>query len=89
TTDRPYKRRRPVNEVFDDLQRNSGKQFAPEIVTALFNGMYKELTGENKEKPFRKLLGREYMETEGIVPMLRNALNGITPTTPLTFIGAD
>ena len=34
TTDRPYKRRRPANEVFEDLQRNSGKQFAPEIVTA-------------------------------------------------------
>jgi hypothetical protein len=26
--------------------------------------MLKELTGEAKEKKFRKLLGREYMETE-------------------------
>jgi HD-GYP domain-containing protein (c-di-GMP phosphodiesterase class II) len=34
TTDRPYKRRRPAHEVIEDLQRNAGKQFAPELVTA-------------------------------------------------------
>jgi hypothetical protein len=51
--------------------------------------MYHELTGENKEKRFRKLLGREYMETEGIIPMLRNALNGMAPTSPLTYISVD
>jgi HD-GYP domain-containing protein (c-di-GMP phosphodiesterase class II) len=89
TTDRPYKRRRPANEVFADLQRNSGKQFAPEIVTALFRGIYHELTGENKEKRFRKILGREYMETEGIIPTLRNALNEIAPTSSLTYIAVE
>jgi HD-GYP domain-containing protein (c-di-GMP phosphodiesterase class II) len=89
TTDRPYKRRRPPAEVFDDLQRNAGKQFAPEIVNAFFRGMLKELTGESKEKRFRRLLGREYMETEGIIPLLKNALNGISPTSPLTFINSD
>jgi HD-GYP domain-containing protein (c-di-GMP phosphodiesterase class II) len=89
TTDRPYKRRRPASEVFDDLQRNSGKQFAPEIVNAFFRGMLKELTGEAKEKRFRKLLGREYMDTEGLAPLLRNALNGMSPTSPLTFINGD
>ena len=89
TTDRPYKRRRPASEVFDDLQRNSGKQFAPEIVNAFFRGMLKELTGETKEKRFRKLLGREYMEAEGLVPILRRALNGMSPTSPLTFINSD
>ena len=89
TTDRPYKRRRPAPEVFDDLQRNSGKQFAPEIVNAFFRGMLKELTGETKEKRFRRLLGREYIEAEGLVPSLRNALNGMSPTSPLTFINTD
>ena len=89
TTDRPYKRRRPIDEVVDDLRRNSGKQFAPEIVNAFFRGMYRELTGEAKEKRFRKLLGREFMEAEGIVPMVRSALNGITPTSPLTFVAFD
>jgi HD-GYP domain-containing protein (c-di-GMP phosphodiesterase class II) len=89
TTDRPYKRRRPMNEIFEDLQRNAGKQFEPQIVTSFFRGMYNELTGETKEKRFRKLLGREYMETDGIVSMLRSTLNDLSPTSPLTFVAFD
>jgi hypothetical protein len=89
TTDRPYKRRRPMNEVFEDLQRNAGKQFEPQIVKSFFRGMYNELTGETKEKRFRKLLGREYMETEGIVSMLRSTMNELSPTSPLTFVAFD
>lgn len=89
TTDRPYKRRRPANEVVEDLQRNAGKQFAPELVTAFFRGILRELTGENKEKRFRRLLGRDYMEAEGIIPMLKNALNGMAPTSSLTLVSLD
>jgi len=74
--------------VFEDLQRNAGKQFAPELVTAFFRGILKELNGEAKEKKFRKLLGREYMEAEGLAISLRNALNSMTPTSPLTMINA-
>jgi HD-GYP domain-containing protein (c-di-GMP phosphodiesterase class II) len=89
TTDRPYKRRRPVSEVFDDVLRNKGKQFAPEVVTAFFRGMLNELTGFAKEKRFRKLLGREYMETDGIATMLRNVLNELEPTSRLTVVSID
>lgn len=89
TTDRPYKARRPAADVVDDLRRNAGKQFAPELVTAFLRGMLKELTGDNKEKRFRKLLGREYMEAEGIIPILRTALNEMTPTSPLTYISTE
>ena len=89
TTDRPYKRRRPANEVVEDLQRNSGRQFSPELVTAFMRGMFKELTGEIKEKRFRKLLGREYMEAEGLANRLKDALNGISPTSPLTLVSLD
>lgn len=89
TTDRPYKRRRPANEIVEDLQRNSGRQFAPELVTAFFKGMLKELTGESKDKRFRRLLGRDYMETEGLIPMLKDALNGISPTSSLTLVSLD
>ncbi|HKX84555.1 MAG TPA: HD-GYP domain-containing protein, partial [Pyrinomonadaceae bacterium] len=81
TTDRPYKRRRPAADVFDDLRQNAGKQFSPQIVTAFFGGMLKELTGENKDRRFRRLLGREYMEAEGLVPMLRQSLNSLGPTS--------
>jgi HD-GYP domain-containing protein (c-di-GMP phosphodiesterase class II) len=89
TTDRPYKRRRPANEVFEDLQRNSGKQFAPEIVSALFRGILREAVGENSDKRFRKLLGREYMESEGLVPMLKTALNGMGTVQPITLMSLD
>lgn len=89
TTDRPYKARRPAADVVDDLQRNSGKQFAPELVTAFLKGMLKELNGDNKDKRFRRLLGREYMETEGIAPAIRQTLNEMAPTSPLTYIHPD
>jgi HD-GYP domain-containing protein (c-di-GMP phosphodiesterase class II) len=89
TTDRPYKRRRPANEIIEDLKRNAGKQFAPELVTAFCNGMLKELTGESNQKRFRRLLGREYMEAEGIIPMLKQALNGINATSSLTFVASS
>ena len=89
TTDRPYKARRPAGEVIEDLRRNAGKQFAPELVTAFLRGLLKDLTGESKDKRFRRMLGREYMEAEGIVPTLRNTLNEMRPTTPLTYIASD
>ena len=89
TTDRPYRRRRPATEVFNDLQRNAGKQFAPEIVAAFFRGMLKELTGEAKEKKFRKLLGREYMETEHLPLLLKRSLNSMRPTSSLTMLNSD
>jgi len=89
TTDRPYKRRRPANEVVEDLQRNSGKQFAPELVTAFCSAMLKEITQETKQKKFRRLLGREYLEAEGIVPLLKNALNGMNGTSSLTLVSLD
>jgi HD-GYP domain-containing protein (c-di-GMP phosphodiesterase class II) len=88
TTDRPYKRRRPAGEVIEDLQRNSGKQFAPEIVAAFLRGMFKELTGQSSDRRFRKLLGREYMEAEGIVPMLQDAISGV-PLTSRAFAGLE
>jgi HD-GYP domain-containing protein (c-di-GMP phosphodiesterase class II) len=89
TTDRPYKARRPAKEVIEDLQRNAGKQFAPELVTAFLRGMLKELTGESKEKRFRRQLGREYMEAEGLATIVKTALNEMRPTTPLTYIATN
>ncbi|MEO6052231.1 MAG: hypothetical protein ABIP78_13000 [Pyrinomonadaceae bacterium] len=88
TTDRPYKTRRPAKEVVEDLQRNAGKQFAPELVTSFLGGMLKELTGEDRNKNFRRLLGRDYMEAEGIGEKLKFTLNEMEPTTPMTYIAA-
>ncbi len=88
TTDRPYKARRPAKDVVDDLQKNSGVQFAPELVTAFLAGMLRELKGEDRTKRFRRLLGRDYMEAEGIVDKLKYTLNEMAPTTPMTYIAA-
>ena len=88
TTDRPYKARRPAKEVVEDLAGNAGRQFSPEIVTAFLGGMLNELTGEDRNKRFRRLLGREYMEAEGIVDKLKFTLNQMAPTTPMTYVTA-
>ena len=88
TTDRPYRHRRPAIDVIEDLKRNSGKQFAPELVSALLKGMFRELTGDATEKRFRKLLGREYMESETILPMVQSALNGAAPK-PISVLSVD
>lgn len=87
TTDRPYKRRRPAIEVIEDLGRNSGKQFAPELVSALFRGILREATGEDREKRFRRLLGREFMETEGLASLVKNSLNNLGGTQSIHLMG--
>ena len=88
TTDRPYKARRPAKEVVEDMRCNAGKQFAPELVTAFLNGLHKELTGEDRTRRFRRLLGREYMETPGLADTVRTALNDMASTTPITLAAA-
>jgi HD-GYP domain-containing protein (c-di-GMP phosphodiesterase class II) len=35
TTDRPYRRRRPLSEALRELQRCSGSQFDPAVIDAL------------------------------------------------------
>lgn len=89
TSDRPYKARRPAAEVIDDLRRNAGKQFAPELVTAFLRGMLKELSGESKDKRYRRVLGRDYMEAEGLGAMVRSALNDIAPSRPISLMASD
>lgn len=89
TTDRPYKRRRVAEEVIDDLNRNAGKQFAPELVTAFCRSMLKELTNDKKQKNFRRLLGKDYLNSETIVPMLKDVLNTRNATSSLTFVASE
>ncbi len=89
TTDRPYKRRRVANEVIEDLQRNSGKQFAPELVTAFCQALLNELTGKVKRKVFHRMLGKDYLQAETIVPQLKDLLNGLNGTSSLTLISLD
>lgn len=88
TTDRPYKARRPAKDVVEDLHRNAGRQFSPELVSAFLGGMLKELNGEDRNRRFRRLLGRDYMEAEGIAEKLKATLNEMAPTSPMTYVAA-
>ena len=90
TTDRPYKRRRPANDVVEDLRSNSGVQFSPEIVLAFLQAMFKEVSGDAKEKRFRRLFGRDYMEAEGIGASLQAALSSMNGAAPVvSSIGVE
>lgn len=89
TTDRPYKRRRIAEEVIDDLNRNAGKQFSPELVTAFCRAMLKELTNDKKQKNFRRLLGKDYLNSDTIVPLLKDVLNTRNATSSLTLVAAE
>ncbi|HKC62030.1 MAG TPA: HD domain-containing phosphohydrolase [Pyrinomonadaceae bacterium] len=71
TTDRPYKKRRALEEVVDDLRRNAGKQFAPEVVIPFCRALFKELNGETANRRIVKLLGKDYVEHERIAPLLQ------------------
>jgi hypothetical protein len=71
TTDRPYKKRRGFEEVVEDFRRNTGKQFAPEVVASFCRALLKEVNGESKNKRIIRLLGKNYVETERIAPLLQ------------------
>jgi hypothetical protein len=79
TTDRPYKTRRSFDEVIQDLRRNTGKQFDPQVVAAFCKALLKELNGETKERRFMKMLGKNYLTPEKDVPLLIELLSEIEP----------
>ena len=74
TTDRPYRRRRSLEEVVIDFRHNSGKQFAPEVVASLCRALLKEVEGETGERRMVRMLGKGYVEPERIAPLLTELL---------------
>ncbi|MDT5060157.1 MAG: hypothetical protein QOH63_616 [Acidobacteriota bacterium] len=70
TTDRPYKKRRGMEEVVDDFRRNTGKQFAPEVVASFCRALLKEVNREVKNRRIIKILGKDYVERESVAPLL-------------------
>lgn len=77
TTDRPYRKRRRLEEVMEDFRKNSGKQFAPEVVNAFCRAMLREVKGEAKNRTFIKMLGKDYVEHERIVPLLQALIDDL------------
>ena len=62
TTDRPYRRRRNFDEVLEDFRRNTGKQFAPEVVAAFCRALLKEVKGETRPRHILRILGKGYAD---------------------------
>ncbi len=79
TTDRPYKTRRTFDEVVHDLRRNTGTQFDPVVVVAFCRALLKELNGETKERRFAKMLGKNYLDSERDLPLLKELLSELQP----------
>jgi hypothetical protein len=71
TTDRPYKRRRTFEDVIEDFRRSTGKQFAPEVVIPFCHAILKELNGQTKDRRILKMLGRDYINVERCIPLLK------------------
>ena len=81
TTDRPYKRRREFPEVIEDLRRNTGRQFAPEVVLAFCRALLKEVRGESERRPMLRLLGKGYLDAAQGEPMLTQLIAEIESGT--------
>ncbi len=77
TTDRPYKRRRTMEEIIKDLGENAGKQFEPEVVVAFARALLKEIMGEAKGKGILDTLAADYLDTENIKPLLVELIRSI------------
>jgi response regulator RpfG family c-di-GMP phosphodiesterase len=74
TTDRPYKRRRLFEDVIEDFRRSTGKQFAPEVVIPFCRAILKELDGQTKDRRIIKMLGRDYVNAERDIPLLKELI---------------
>jgi hypothetical protein len=70
TTNRPYKTRRSFPEVIEDFRRNTGKQFDVDVVVSFCRALLKELKGETRNRSILKILGKDYVEPERIIPLL-------------------
>ena len=88
TTDRPYRKRRSFADVLDDLRDNVGKQFDGQVVVAFCRAICGELEGKTKERRIMKMLGKNYIESEQVVPLLKHLITDLdTVKTPASAAG--
>ncbi|MFN2576893.1 MAG: HD-GYP domain-containing protein [Pyrinomonadaceae bacterium] len=73
TTDRPYRKKLPLEDVLEDFRVNTGTQFDPEVVCAFCRAFLKELEG-SKDRRLLNLLNRNYSNVERLSPMLSQML---------------
>jgi HD-GYP domain-containing protein (c-di-GMP phosphodiesterase class II) len=81
TTDRPYRKRLPLEDVFNDFRVNTGTQFAPEVVCAFCRAFLKEIEGTSNEKRISRLLAKGYDDVERLKPLLSGLISDLDQTT--------
>lgn len=74
TTDRPYRKKLPLEDVLEDFRANTGTQFDPTVVCAFCRAFLKEIEGK-KEKRLVNLLKRNYEDVENVTPILNQLLS--------------
>ncbi len=87
TTDRPYKRRRSFEDVIVDFRFNTGKQFDREVVVAFCRALLKEVNGETKNRRILKMLGKDYVEPEKIIPLLSELISELDHSELSSAVG--
>ena len=73
TTDRPYRKKLPLEDVLMDFRANTGTQFDPAVVCAFCRAFLNEIEGK-KERRLLNLLNRNYENVEAVTPMLNQLL---------------
>jgi HD-GYP domain-containing protein (c-di-GMP phosphodiesterase class II) len=76
TTDRPYRKKLPLEDVLEDFRANTGTQFDPQIVCAFCRAFLKEIEGK-RERRLLNLLNRNYDNVERVSPMLTQMLTDL------------
>jgi hypothetical protein len=87
TTDRPYKKRRAMEEVVDDFRRNTGKQFAPEVVAPFCRALLKEVSGQSNPRRIIRILGKDYVERGRVEPMLQALIDDLDSGALTAVVG--
>lgn len=73
TTDRPYRKKLPLEDVLMDFRANTGTQFDPAVVCAFCRAFLNEIEGK-KERRLLNLLNRNYEDVEAVTPLLNQML---------------
>ncbi len=73
TTDRPYRKKLPLEDVLEDFRANTGTQFDPDVMCAFCRAFLNEIEG-TKERRLLNLLNRNYDSFETVTPLLNQLL---------------
>ncbi len=88
TTDRPYRKRRSLDEVIEDFRRTTGKQFDPAVVSAFCRALLKEVNGESKDRRMSKMLGKNYLDPKQAIPLLQEIISELDPNKQPAAVGS-